>query len=162
MSETLQTTSELGTEAVESISSALRQLLADVFTLYLKTKNFHWHMAGLHFREHHLLLDEQADQLYAMTDPIAERARKLGGKTLRSIGDITRHQRLRDNDEELVTPKGMLSELCADNRGLTHLLRAAHEVCDKHNDIATASLLETWIDEAEGRSWFLSQIVCGL
>jgi len=155
---TSETMTDLGSTAVTEISGALRQLLADVFALYLKTKNFHWHMRGRHFRDYHLLLDEQAGQLFAMTDDIAERARKLGGTTLRSIGDISRHQRLKDNSEESVMPKDMLAELCADNQQLTRFLRSAHEVCDKFNDVATASLIETWIDESERRAWFLSQI----
>jgi len=159
MKATVETLTDLGSTAVTEISSALRQLLADVFALYLKTKNFHWHMRGRHFRDYHLLLDEQAGQLFAMTDDIAERARKLGGTTLRSISDISRHQRLQDNNAESVTPKDMLAELCADNQQLTRYLRSAHEVCDKHNDVATASLVEVWIDETERRAWFLSEIV---
>ncbi len=155
---TSETMTDLGSTAVTEISGALRQLLADVFALYMKTKNFHWHMRGRHFRDYHLLLDEQAGQLFAMTDDIAERARKLGGTTLRSIGDISRHQRLKDNSEESVMPKDMLAELRADNQQLTRYLRSAHEVCDKHNDVATASLIETWIDESERRAWFLSEI----
>jgi starvation-inducible DNA-binding protein len=130
-------------------------LLADVFVLYVKTKNFHWHMSGPHFRDYHLLLDEQGEQIFAMTDDIAERARKIGGTTLRSIGDIARHQRLKDNDQEFVIPKDMLAELSADNQALTRSLRAKHELCDKHSDVATASLIETWIDETERRTWFL-------
>ncbi len=155
---TSETMTDLGSTAVTEISGALRQLLADVFALYLKTKNFHWHMRGRHFRDYHLLLDEHAGQLFAMTDDIAERARKLGGTTLRSISDISRHQRLKDNNVESVTPKDMLAELCADNQQLTRFLRSTHEVCDKFNDVATASLIETWIDETERRAWFLSQI----
>ena len=159
MKATVETLTDLGSTAVTEISSALRQLLADGFALYLQTKNFHWHMRGRHFRDYHLLLDEQAGQLFAMTDDIAERARKLGGTTLRSISDISRHQRLQDNNAESVTPKDMLAELCADNQQLTRYLRSAHEVCDKHNDVATASLVEVWIDETERRAWFLSEIV---
>ncbi len=155
---TSETVTDLGSTAVTEISGALRQLLADVFALYLKTKNFHWHMRGRHFRDYHLLLDEHAGQLFAMTDDIAERARKLGGSTLRSISDISRNQRLKDNNVESVTPKDMLAELCADNQQLTRFLRSTHEVCDKFNDVATASLIETWIDESERRAWFLSQI----
>ncbi len=155
---TSETMTDLGSTAVTEISGALRQLLADVFALYLKTKNFHWHMRGRHFRDYHLLLDEHAGQLLAMTDDIAERARKLGGTTLRSISDISRHQRLKDNNGESVTPKEMLAELCVDNQQLTRFLRSTHEVCDKFNDVATASLIETWIDETERRAWFLSQI----
>jgi starvation-inducible DNA-binding protein len=143
--------------AAEEISGALRPLLADVFALYLKTKNFHWHIGGKHFRDYHLLLDEQAGQLFAMTDDIAERSRKIGGATLRSIGDIVRHQRLKDNNAESVTALDMLQELCADNRELTRFLRDTHELCDRYNDVATASLIETWIDESERRVWFLSE-----
>src|SRR5271165_3943765 len=149
---------DLNHEGVTEITTALRQLLADAFALYLKTKNFHWHMAGQHFRDYHLLLDEHGEQIFAMTDEIAERARKLGGTTLHSISDISRHQRLKDNNEEFVTPKEMLAELCADNRHLTRYLRSTHEVCDRHNDVATASLIENWIDETERRTWFLSEI----
>jgi starvation-inducible DNA-binding protein len=155
---TQETTSDLSRDGVVEISSSLRQLLADVFALYVKTKNFHWHMSGRHFRDYHLLLDEHAEQVFAMTDDIAERARKIGGATLRSISDISRHQRLQDNNEESVTPKEMLEELSADNRQLTRLLRSTHEVCEKHNDVATASLIENWIDETERRTWFLSEI----
>ncbi|CAN5609939.1 DNA starvation/stationary phase protection protein [soil metagenome] len=139
----------------------LRHLLADVFVLYFKTKNYHWHMAGAHFRDYHLLLDEHADQLFAMTDSIAERTRKLGGTTLKSIGQISRYQRLRDNDEELVTTANMLAELLADNRLLADLLKGAHTVCDEQADVATASLIENWIDEAERRTWFLREISKG-
>ncbi|HVM62346.1 MAG TPA: DNA starvation/stationary phase protection protein [Verrucomicrobiae bacterium] len=150
----------LGSHAVTEISATLRPLLADVFALYVKTKNFHWHMSGRHFRDYHLLLDEHADQIFAMTDDIAERARKIGGTTLRSIGDIARHQRLKDNNEAVVAPEDMLAELRDDNRHLTASLRAAHEVCEKHNDVATTSLIETWIDETERRAWFLTEIGC--
>src|SRR5216683_6772862 len=150
--------SDLNVDAVAEISGALRQLLADVFALYVKTKNFHWHMSGQHFRDYHLLLDEQSEQIFAMTDDIAERARKIGGTTIRSIGDIAEHQRLKDNDEELVTPGDMLAELCADNQRLTRFLRSAHELCERHNDVATASLIETWIDQTERRTWFLAEI----
>jgi starvation-inducible DNA-binding protein len=153
--------SDLGREAVAEISDSLRQLLADVFALYLKTKNFHWHMTGAHFRDYHLLLDEHGDQLYAMTDDIAERARKLGGTTLRSISDISRHQRHKDNNAEVVLPKEMLLELCRDNQEFVKFMRAAHEVCDRYNDVATASLIENWIDETERRAWFLSEITGG-
>jgi starvation-inducible DNA-binding protein len=149
----------LSPAAVEEISDALRQLLADAFALYLKTKNFHWHMTGTHFRDYHLLLDEHADQIFAMTDPVAERGRKIGSTTLRSIGDIARHQRLKDNNEESVSPKAMLSELCGDNQHLTGFLRSAHKVCEKHGDVATASLIEVWLDETERRTWFLSETV---
>lgn len=149
----------LGSKAVGEISGVLRPLLADVFALYVKTKNFHWHMSGPHFRDYHLLLDEHADQIYAMTDDIAERARKLGGTTLHSISDIARHQRLKDNNEKQVAPEDMLAELRDDNQHLTVSLRAAHEVCERYNDVATASLIENWIDETERRTWFLTQIV---
>ena len=154
--------SDLGRNATQEVSSALRPLLADVFALYVKTKNFHWHMSGRHFRDYHLLLDEHAEQIFAMTDDIAERARKLGGTTLRSIGDISRHQTLKDNDAEFITPKEMLAELHSDNVHLTRSLRSTHEVCDRHNDVATASLIENWIDETERRSWFLSEIAADL
>ena len=150
---------DLTGDAVVEISHALRELLADVFSLYVKTKNFHWHMTGAHFRDYHLLLDEQADQIFAMTDDIAERARKVGGSTLRSIGDISRHQRLTDNDADQVAPAEMLRELRADNSQLVRFLRATHEVCAKHDDVATASLIENWIDSAERRAWFLSELV---
>jgi starvation-inducible DNA-binding protein len=150
---------DLSREGVAEISNALRPLLADVFALYVKTKNFHWHMSGQHFRDYHLLLDEHGEQIFAMTDDIAERARKIGGTTLRSISDISRHQRLKDNNEEEVTPKNMLAELCADNQELTRSLRSTHEVCDRYKDVATASLIETWIDETERRTWFLAEIV---
>ena len=145
--------------AVEEISGELRHLLADTFALYLKTKNFHWHMTGKHFRDYHLLLDEHADQIFAMTDPVAERARKLGGITLHSISEITSHQRLKDNNGHHLPPKTMLSELYADNRQLTASLRSLHELCDHHNDVATASLIEVWIDETERRAWFLGEII---
>jgi starvation-inducible DNA-binding protein len=133
-------------------------LLADVFTLYVKTKNFHWHMSGHHFRDYHLLLDEQSTQIFAMTDEIAERSRKIGGTTIRSISDIARNQRLKDNNKEGVSPQEMIGELCDDNQQLTRALRATHEVCDRHNDVATASLIENWIDESERRTWFLAEI----
>ncbi|HVP46547.1 MAG TPA: DNA starvation/stationary phase protection protein [Bryobacteraceae bacterium] len=153
----IEALTDLGSEAVVDISGALRPLLADVFALYLKTKNFHWHMRGSHFRDYHVLLDEHADQIFAMTDDIAERARKIGGTTLHSIGDISRHQRLKDNNAEAVAPKEMLSELRADNLELTGHLRATHEICDRYNDVASASLIETWIDQTERRTWFLSE-----
>jgi starvation-inducible DNA-binding protein len=153
------TTTDLSGDAVLQISDALRKLLADVFTLYVKTKNFHWHMSGNHFRDYHLLLDEHATQIFAMTDEIAERARKIGGRTLRSISDISRHQSLKDNNEELVAPEDMLVELRGDNQQLTRELRSTHELCEHHNDVATASLIENWIDETERRAWFLSEIV---
>jgi starvation-inducible DNA-binding protein len=151
--------SELSPAAVLEIANALRQLLADVFGLYLKTKNFHWHMSGSHFRDYHLLLDEHAEQIFAMTDVIAERARKIGANTLRSIGDISRNQSLKDNDEEFVAPRDMLVELYGDNQGLTRQLRSAHELCEYHGDVATTSLIEIWIDETERRQWFLGEIV---
>ena len=157
--ETIETSGDLGPQAVEEISAALRELLADVFVLYLKTKNFHWHMSGPHFRDYHLLLDEHADQIFAMTDDIAERARKIGGTTLRSIGDVARHQRLKDNDQEEVSPKEMLAELHRDNQQLTRALRAAHQLCEEHNDAATTSLIESWINETERRTWFLRETV---
>jgi starvation-inducible DNA-binding protein len=152
----------LNSGASEKIPAVLHPLLADVFALYLKTKNFHWHMSGQHFRDYHLLLDEQAEQIFAMTDDIAERARKIGGATIRSIGDISENQRLKDNDEEFVAPKDMLVELAADNRQLTRFLRSAHQVCDEYNDVATASLIEVWIDQTERRTWFLSEVVGSL
>ncbi|SPE39896.1 Ferritin Dps family protein [Candidatus Sulfopaludibacter sp. SbA3] len=148
----------LSVHAMPEISGELRRLLADVFGLYLKTKSFHWHMTGRHFRDYHLFLDEHATQIFAMTDAIAERARKLGGATLRSIGDIARHQRFADNDDAQLSPGDMLSELRDDNTGLVRFLRGAHGVCDKHGDVATTSLIETWIDETERRAWFLSEI----
>ncbi|MEF3131223.1 DNA starvation/stationary phase protection protein [Rhizobium sp. 268] len=151
----LKTPSTLPTNAVTDISAALTALLADVFALYLKTKNFHWHMSGPHFRDYHLLLDEQAEQIFAMTDDIAERARKIGGVTLRSIGQIARQQRISDNDADFVTAEDMLSELREDNGQLVSLLREVHDLCDEHNDVATASLIENWIDEGERRTWFL-------
>jgi starvation-inducible DNA-binding protein len=155
----LATPTDLDSDGVEEICDALRSLLADVFALYVKTKNFHWHMSGHHFRDYHLLLDEQSDQIFDMTDDIAERARKIGGTTLRSIGDIARHQRLKDNDEEFVAPLDMVAELSDDNQALTRSLRETHEVCEKHNDVATTSLIENWIDQTERRTWFLSETV---
>ena len=151
----LKTPSDLPTNAITDISAALTALLADVFTLYVKTKNFHWHMSGPHFRDYHLLLDEQAEQIFDMTDDVAERARKIGGTTLRSIGQIARQQRIPDNDADYVTPEDMLSELREDNLHLVSILREVHEVCDEHNDVATASLIENWIDQSERRTWFL-------
>lgn len=153
----LQTNIARNSEAVTDISVALRQLLADVFTLYMKTKNFHWHMTGRHFPTDHRLLDEHAEQLFSMTDDIAERARKIGGTTLRSIGDISRHQRLNDNDKENLSPGEMLAELLNDNYRLASFLREVHETCGKHNDVAT-SAIEVWIDQAERRTWFLREI----
>src|SRR6476646_8426671 len=151
----LATRTDLSAAAVKDISGTMNAILADVFALYVKTKNFHWHMSGPHFRDYHLLLDEQADQLFAMTDPIAERVRKLGGITLRSIGQISRTQRVLDNDAEYVEPLDMLAELAGDNKTMTARLREAHNVCDEHRDVATASLIEVWIDETERRTWFL-------
>jgi starvation-inducible DNA-binding protein len=151
----LATPTDLTAEAVRDVTGALNALLADVFALYLKTKNFHWHLSGPHFRDYHLLFDEQGDQLFAMTDPIAERVRKLGGATVKSIGQISRLQRVLDNDADYVDPEDMLAELCEDNRALGGRLREAHNVCDEHRDVATASLIEQWIDEAERRTWFL-------
>jgi starvation-inducible DNA-binding protein len=153
---------DLSRDGAVEICGSLRLLLADVFVLYVKTKNFHWHMTGSHFRDYHLLLDEHAEQIFAMTDPIAERARKTAGSSLRSISDIARHQRLKDNNDEDIPPKKMLQELCSDNRQLTRFLRATHEVCNRHDDVATAGLIEGWIDQAERRTWFLSEIVNGL
>lgn len=151
----LATPSDLSSEATTDIGAALNGILADVFALYLKTKNFHWHMSGPHFRDYHLLLDEQGDQLYAMTDPLAERIRKVGGTTLRSIGHIGRLQRISDNDADYVDPLDMLAELREDNKLLAERLREAHNVTDEHRDIASSSLLENWIDETERRTWFL-------
>src|SRR5271163_1371616 len=146
---------DLYRQGVTEIATELRQLLADAFALYLKTKNFHWHMTGQHFRDYHLLLDEHGEQIFAMTDDIAERARKIGGTTLHSISDISRHQRLKDNNDAYAPPEKMIAELAADNQQLTRYLRSAHEICDRHGDVATASLIETWIDQAERRTWFL-------
>ena len=151
----LATPTDLKAAATRDIAAALNGLLADVFAIYLKTKNFHWHMSGPHFRDYHLLLDEQADQLFAMTDPIAERVRKVGGQTLRSIGHIARTQRVLDNDAEYVEPSDMLAELREDNKTLATTLRSAHDVIDGHRDSASASLIEVWIDETERRTWFL-------
>ena len=151
----LKTPTNLGVEATRDISGALNLLLADLFALYLKTKNFHWHVSGPHFRDYHLLLDDQSDQIYNMVDPIAERARKLGGNALRSIGQIKKLQRVLDNDADYVEPQDMLAELREDNKQLAKNMRILHEVCDEHNDVATASLLENWIDETEQRTWFL-------
>ena len=151
--------SDLSEMGVKEISTDLRQLLADVFALYVKTKNFHWHMTGPHFRDYHLLLDDHAEQIFAMSDVVAERIRKIGDVALRSIGDIARHQRVQDNDASSLTPEAMLTELLANNKELIKYLRAAHDVCDEHNDVATASLIENWIDETENRVWFLYEIV---
>src|SRR5438128_8583169 len=151
----LETRTDLTQAATKNIAAAMNAILADVFALYLTTKNFHWHMSGPHFRDYHLLLDEHAEQLFAMTDPIAERIRKIGGLTLRSIGHISRTQRVLDNDAEYVEPLDMIAELAEDNRTLAARLREAHNVCDEHRDVATASLIEVWIDETERRTWFL-------
>src|SRR2546428_1057675 len=151
----LSTRTDLSHAAVKDISAAMNAILADVFALYLKTKNFHWHMSGPHFRDYHLLLDEHAEQLFAMTGPVAERVRKVGGLTLHSIGQIARTQRVLDNDAEYVEPLDMLAELADDNKTLAARLREAHNVCDEHRDVATASLIEVWIDETERRTWFL-------
>lgn len=151
----LRTRTDIASEAVGNIAAALTALLADVFALYVKTKNFHWHMSGPHFRDYHLLLDEQGQELFGITDDIAERARKIGGTTLRSIGHIARLKRVADNDADYVTAADMLSELCEDNRALVLRMRAVHNLCDEYGDVATASLLENWIDEAQRRAWFL-------
>jgi starvation-inducible DNA-binding protein len=151
----LETRTNLTASATKDITATMNAILADVFALYVKTKNFHWHMSGPHFRDYHLLLDEHADQLFAMTDPIAERVRKIGGITLHSIGEIARAQRVADNDAEYVEPLDMLAELAEDNRTMAGRLREAHNVCDEHRDVATASLIEVWIDETERRAWFL-------
>jgi starvation-inducible DNA-binding protein len=151
----LGTPTDLGSDATRDIAAGLAGLLADVFALYLKTKNFHWHMSGPHFRDYHLLLDEQSDQIFAMSDPIAERARKIGGTTIRSISDIAGRQRILDNNAEYVDPQDMLAELHGDNKQLVAEMRRVHEMCDEYHDVATASLLEVWIDETERRAWFL-------
>jgi len=151
----LITPTDLGADAARDIAGAMNAILADAFALYFKTKNFHWHMSGPHFRDYHLLLDEQGDQLFAMTDPVAERVRKLGGSTLKSVGHIKRMQRVLDNDAEYVEPQDMLAELCDDNKTFVARLRAAHNVCEEHRDIATTSLIEGWIEETERRTWFL-------
>jgi starvation-inducible DNA-binding protein len=151
----LATPTDLGGNATKDITGALNALLADTFALYLKTKNFHWHMSGPHFRDYHLLLDEHGDQIFAMTDVLAERVRKIGGATIRSIGDIARQQRIADNDAAFVTPLDMLAELRDDNQRFISAMRSTHDLCDEHNDVATTSLLENYIDEAERRVWFL-------
>ena len=151
----LATPTDLKAKATRDIAGAMNAILADIYGLYLKTKNFHWHMSGPHFRDYHLLLDDQADQLFAMTDPVAERIRKLGGSTLRSIGHIGRLQRVSDNDADYVEPLDMLAELCEDNKTLAARFREAHDLCNEHRDIATARLIEVWIDETERRTWFL-------
>lgn len=154
----LRTPTDLGSDATRDIAAGLAGLLADVFTLYLKTKNFHWHMSGPNFRDYHLLLDEHGDQIFAMTDAIAERARKIGGTTIRSISDIAGRQRILDNNADYVDPQDMLAELHGDNKQLVAELRRVHELCDSYSDMATASLIEGWIDEGERRSWFLYEI----
>jgi starvation-inducible DNA-binding protein len=154
----LETRTDLARAATKDVAATMNAILADVFALYLKTKNFHWHMSGPHFRDYHLLLDEHADQLFAMTDPIAERVRKIGGLTLRSIGQISRTQRVLDNDAEYVEPLDMIAELADDNKTLAARLREAHNVCEEHRDVATTSLIEVWIDETERRTWFLFEI----
>jgi starvation-inducible DNA-binding protein len=151
----LATPTDLGANATKDLTGGLNILLADVFALYLKTKNFHWHVSGPHFRDYHLLLDDQATQIDAMSDPIAERVRKLGGNTIRSVGQIKKLQRVLDNDADYVTPQDMLAELREDNKQLARNMRNLHELCDEHNDVATASLIENWIDETEQRVWFL-------
>ena len=151
----LTTPSDLDAKTAKEVGGALNRLLADVFALYLKTKNFHWHMSGPHFRDYHLLLDEQADQIFAMTDPIAERVRKIGGPTVKSIGQIAKTQRVLDNDADYVEPSDMLAELLEDSKALAARLREAHGVCEEHGDVATTSLIEVWIDETERRTWFL-------
>ena len=150
----LATRSDIDGAAVQEITGALNALLSDAFALYIKTKNFHWHMSGPHFRDYHLLLDDHGDQLFAMTDDIAERVRKIGGTTIRSIGHIARLQRVRDNEAEYVTPADMLSELHEDDKAFTLSMRAVHTLCDDAGDVATASLLENWIDQSQRRSWF--------
>jgi starvation-inducible DNA-binding protein len=151
----LDTPTDLSSNSVRDIAGAMNAVLADTFALYMKTKNFHWHMSGPHFRDYHLLLDEHAAQIFAITDDVAERVRKIGGTTLRSIGHIARLQRIPDNDAEFVTPQDMLAELRDDNKQLIAKLREVHDLCDEHNDVATASMIEVWIDEAERRVWFL-------
>src|SRR3954469_21821746 len=157
----LTTPTDLTRSVTKDITGAMNAILADVFALYLKTKNFHWHMGGPHFRDYHLLLDEHGDQLFAMTDPIAERVRKIGGLTIKSIGEISRVRRVLDNDADYVDPADMIAELAEDNKTLAARLREAHNVCDEHRDVATASLVEVWIDETERRTWFLTEIKRG-
>ncbi len=151
----LATPTDLSAAATRDIAGALNTMLADVFALFLKSKNFHWHMSGPHFRDYHMLLDEQADQLFAMTDPLAERVRKIGGRTIRSIAHIARTQTVLDNDEDQVQPLDMLAELCEDNKQLAARMRNVHDLCNEHRDIASASLIEAWIDETERRTWFM-------
>src|SRR5437588_3123011 len=150
----LVTPTDLSSTATKDISAAMNGLLADVFALYVKTKNFHWHLSGPHFRDYHLMFDEQAEQIFAMSDPIAERVRKIGGSTIKSIGHVARLQRVLDNDADYIDPADMLAELCEANKTLAARLREAHNVCEEHRDIATASLIEVWIDETERRTWF--------
>jgi starvation-inducible DNA-binding protein len=157
----LATPTDLTPSATKDITGAMNAILADVFALYLKTKNFHWHMSGPHFRDYHLILDEHGDQLFAMTDPIAERIRKIGGLTIKSIGHIARLQRVLDNNADYVDPPDMIAELAEDNKTLAARLREAHNVCEEHRDVATASLIEVWIDETERRTWFLFEIKRG-
>jgi starvation-inducible DNA-binding protein len=155
----LLTPNDLGDNATKEIAGEVNKLVADAFALYVKTKNFHWHMTGPHFRDYHLMLDEQSDQIFATTDPLAERVRKLGQKTLRSIGNINEITRVKNNDADFVSPVDMLKELCADNKAMAKNMRKAHEVCDEHGDVATASLLEVYIDETERRTWFLFEAI---
>jgi starvation-inducible DNA-binding protein len=157
----LNTPSDLGDNATSEIANEVNKLVADAFALYVKTKNFHWHMTGPHFRDYHLMLDEHADQIFATTDPLAERVRKIGRKTLRSIGSINETTRVKNNDVDFVSPLDMLKELCADNRAMAANMRKAHKVCDDHDDVATASLLEVYIDETERRTWFLFEAIQG-
>jgi starvation-inducible DNA-binding protein len=154
----LATPTDLSAEGVAAVADELRILLADVFALYVKTKNFHWHLSGPHFRDYHLLFDEQAEQIFDMADPIAERVRKMGGLTIKSIGQISQLQRVLDNNADYVEPDDMLAELCEDNKSFVARLRETHNVCDEHRDIATTSLIETWIDETERRTWFLFEV----
>ncbi len=158
----LATPTDLKSNATQDIAGALNIALADMFALYVKTKNFHWHVSGPHFRDYHLMLDEQADQIFATTDAIAERIRKIGRTTIRSIGHIGRLQRVLDNDADFVTPLDMLAELRDDNKQLAANLRETHDLCDEHRDVATASLIEIWIDEAERRTWFLFEASRGV
>ena len=151
----LDTPTDLSHNAIPALSEALNKLLADSFALYVKTKNFHWHVSGPHFRDYHLLFDEHADQIFATTDDLAERVRKIGGKTLHSIGEIAKFQSIEDNNETVVTPGDMIRELMDDNKKIMHAMRKVHELCDKHDDVATASILEVFIDQAERRNWFL-------
>ena len=157
----LDTPNDLGNNATNAISVEINKLVADAFALYIKTKNFHWHMSGPHFRDYHLMLDEHGDQIFATTDPLAERVRKLGGRTLHSIGEINGMTRVKNNDAAFVSPLDMLRELCEDNKAMAANMRKAHKVCDDHEDVATASLLENYIDETERRTWFLFEAIRG-